>query len=197
MREIMPQPRKQNLSLVEQMRLKLKGRQLLLIIFMIIIFIIYRFFFKTESSSYETNLKETKINVNELFEFGKCLLSEAGKKVVEIRHNDDLKTKNKVDKSVVTQADLISHQIIVHTLNAKFSNLNVVSEENSNVKNEVDVDYYMRKCDVYNKTPNDFYYSSNSLTVWIDPLDATQVFTLIEYQYFSSTFEFERNILKI
>lgn len=129
------------------------------------------------------SLKETKINVNELFEFGKCLLSEAGQKVVEIRHNDDLKTKNKVDKSVVTQADLISHQIIVHTLNAKFSNLNVVSEENSNVKNEVDVDYYMKKCDVYKETPNDFYYSSNSLTVWIDPLDATQEYTenLIEY----------------
>ena len=50
-----------------------------------------------------------------------------------------------------------------------------MSEENSNVKNEVDVDYYMKKCDVYTVTPNDFYYSSNSLTVWIDPLDATQV----------------------
>ena len=173
----MPQSRKQNTSLHDQMRLKLKGKPLLLIIFMMIIFLIYRFFSNTDNSdsSHELNLIETKINVNELFEFGKCLLSEAGKKVVDIRHSDDLKTQNKVDKSVVTKADLISHQIIVHTLNAKFSNLNVVSEENSNVKNEVDVDYYMKKCDVYTVTPNDFYYSSNSLTVWIDPLDATQV----------------------
>ena len=41
----------------------------------------------------------------------------------------------------------------------------------------------MKQCDTYTETPNDFFYSSNLLTVWIDPLDATQEYTenLIEY----------------
>ena len=173
----------------DQMRFKLKGRStLFIIIFALVIFFIYRFF-STGSNSDKVISSQSKINVNELFQFGSCLLKEAGKKVVEIRHGDDLKTQNKVDKSVVTQADLISHQIIVHTLNAKFTNLNIVSEENSNNKNEVDVEYYMKQCDTYTETSNDFFYSSNALTVWIDPLDATQVclkkFKVLNSNFFS------------
>lgn len=133
----------------------------------------------------DTQLAIKRINVNELYHFGMCLVREAGKKIVEIRLKNDLNAhKKQIDKSVVTEADLVSHQIIVHTLKSKFSSLNVISEENEAQKSiPVDISMYKQKCDTYEKTPNDFYYTTDFLTVWVDPLDATQEYTenLVEY----------------
>jgi inositol monophosphatase 3 len=163
------------------MRLKVKLRSwLLLISSLVIIYFIYRKI--TKKQDYEKELisnEVSKINLNELFQFGLCLVKEAGLKIIDIRSKNDLNIKNKsFDKSLVTTADLISHQIIVHTLRHKYNNLHVLSEESTTgLNNDVDVDYFMEKCNTYNETPNDFFYSSNLLTVWIDPLDATQEYT--------------------
>lgn len=123
-----------------------------------------------------------KINLNELFVFGECLLNEAGKRIVAIRsESNELKVNHKQhDNSVVTKADLESHTIIVHTLEAKYKNrLNVVSEEsNSKEAKNLDLDYYMKKCDIQRQVEKtDKYENAEDITVWIDPLDATQEYS--------------------
>ena len=114
--------------------------------------------------------QDSSINLNELSEFGKCLLKEAGKRVVHFKQELQLKGSN-----FEIRAKSDSNRIIVDTLNAKFKNLKVVSRSESNEKNEIGVEYYMRTCDNYNKEPTDLFYASKSLSVTVHPFDATKV----------------------
>jgi inositol monophosphatase 3 len=127
------------------------------------------------------------INLNELFHIGDCLLKQSADRIVKIRI-DSLNNKQmdfdhkKDDDSVVTTADLESHNIIVHSLKDKFKNLVVKSEENTN-DNFFDSSIYLRKCDTYEKKPDDKYAPVSDLIVYIDPLDATQEYSenLVDY----------------
>jgi inositol monophosphatase 3 len=121
--------------------------------------------------------RPSRINLNELFHFGQCLLREAGKRIVTIRKNTDLNINHKKDKSVVTKADLESHTIIVHTLEHKFQSLNIHSEENSVNDENFNLNYFMNLCDNYEKKSSDIYAPLNNIQVWIDPLDATQEYS--------------------
>ena len=119
------------------------------------------------------------VNLNELFSIGNCLLNEAGKRIVDIRKN----TKNsefdqkKADKSVVTNADLESHNIIVHTLNYKYRSLNIISEESTAKDSDIEAQNYLKKCDNYEKKSTDIYFNLRDINVWVDPLDATQEYS--------------------
>jgi inositol monophosphatase 3 len=127
------------------------------------------------------------INLNELFHIGDCLLKQSASRIVKIRI-DSLNNKQmefdhkKDDDSVVTTADLESHNIIVHSLKDKYRNLVVKSEENTNDES-FDSSVYLRKCDTYTKKSDDKYASVNDLIVYIDPLDATQEYSenLVDY----------------
>lgn len=134
--------------------------------------------------------KQSLINLNELNHMGDCLIREAGKMIVKLRaeHNDQLNLNRKVkDNSIVTKADLMSHQIIVHTLSQKYPDLRVVSEENgSSTNNDMsfDVNVYLSKCDTYKPNSEvDSYAQLKDIKVYIDPLDATQEYSenLIQY----------------
>lgn len=123
------------------------------------------------------------INLNDLFRTGECLLAEAGKKIVEIRSQSSelILDRKKLDNSIVTKADIESHTIIVHTLNAKYNNkLKIVSEESTNkdVK-EFDANHYLSKCGnlEHPKQESDITADLRDITVWIDPLDATQEYS--------------------
>jgi inositol monophosphatase 3 len=118
-----------------------------------------------------------QINLNELFYMGDCLLREAGKRIVDIRKKVDFKADRKKDDSVVTRADLESHTIIVHTLEHKFKRLRVHSEESGANSPAVDLNYYVKACDTYEKKTTDYYTSIENIQVWIDPLDATQEYS--------------------
>lgn len=119
------------------------------------------------------------VNLNELYSIGNCLLNEAGKRIVSIREN----TKNsefnqkKADQSVVTNADLESHNIIVHTLNYKYRSLNVISEENTAKESNENAQNYLKICDKHEKKPTDLYFNLQDINVWVDPLDATQEYS--------------------
>jgi len=119
------------------------------------------------------------INLNELFEYGSCLLREAGKKIVEIRKDSsklELNRKEK-DNSIVTVADFESHKIIVHSLEDKYEHLAIKSEENSQNDDKFDVNIYRSRCDTYEKKNTDLYVPISDVTVYIDPLDATQEYS--------------------
>ena len=124
-----------------------------------------------------------KINLNELFHIGNCLLTEAGKKIVKIRndksHELDLNRKQK-DNSIVTKADIESHNILVHTLQRKYKTLSIKSEESDskNFSNElVDTSYLLEKCDTYEQTIGDKWENIEHVNIYIDPLDATQEYS--------------------
>ena len=146
-----------------------------------------------------------QINLNELFYFGGCLLREAGKRIVQIRSETDMKLKHKKDESVVTRADLESHTIIVHALENKFKRLRVYSEENGAATTEnFDLAHFMRKCDYYEAQSNDIYTSIENIQVWIDPLDATQEYSGFFFRFdlikffvnnFSFMFSFLENLV--
>lgn len=119
---------------------------------------------------------ENEINLNELFHYGSCLLEQAGRKVVEIRENNQLDIRNKNDRSLVTKADLASHQIIVDSLKTKFKNLIIRSEEDS--KEHVETVRPIIGCSEFKKNlASDIYVPLDKITVWVDPLDATIEYT--------------------
>jgi 3'-phosphoadenosine 5'-phosphosulfate (PAPS) 3'-phosphatase len=120
-----------------------------------------------------------RINLNELFHIGRCLVEKAGEKIVEIRSKNDLKIKNKLaDKSIVTEADLKSHQVLVDGLQFKFKHLKVISEENSDEHNDFQTKAYVDLCSgSYKSSENDHYVLMSLVNVWIDPLDATQEYS--------------------
>lgn len=126
----------------------------------------------------EGALLDRTINLNELFHMAKCLLKEAGDKIVKIRQETELKLDRKErDNSIVTKADLESHTILVHTLSSKFKNLKINSEENDDVNRDFNLNYYLSTCDNYKKQSSDLYAPLKDINVWIDPLDATQEYS--------------------
>lgn len=138
---------------------------------------------KTDSVPlYESN----EISLNELFSLGSCLLSEASKRIVKIRSNsNELKLdRKKQDNSIVTQADVESHTLIVHALDSKYNGkLKVISEENNNKDaKHLDSNEYLSLCNKHQvKSQEKDIVKLKDVTVWIDPLDATQEFSGIYY----------------
>ncbi len=130
---------------------------------------------------YEKINEEKKINLNELYKLGECLLEEAGKRIVDIRHemlDSDFKLKS--DQSRVTQADLESHRIIMHALQYKYKNyFTIKSEEDGSLeeKDIADAKRMLEKCDTHTSTRFDSLFNAKDLVVWIDPLDATQEYS--------------------
>ena len=134
--------------------------------------------------------QKDKINLNELFHLGKCLLYHSGREIVRIRaQSTDVGDKNNnnsiifrrkaSDNSIVTKADLASNRIIVGTLDKKYGDLLVVhSEEKTDGHDpKFNADNYLKMCDTYAKQPNDVYSDAEELSVYVDPLDATQEYS--------------------
>lgn len=127
-----------------------------------------------------TSDRKGEINLNELYTLGSCLLEEAGKRIVEIRLKIDNTDYNlKQDNSPVTQADIESHKIIMHTLQFKYPMLSIVSEEDGQLESEdiPNARQMLELCDTHRPTMTDAYFSYKDLDVWIDPLDATKEYS--------------------
>lgn len=86
--------------------------------------------------------------------------------------------------SLVTKGDLASHRVIVHGLSATFTGLQVISEENHQ-EDEADNEEEIVKpfhlthepilfSEEISSLPADLHVPLKQLTIWVDPLDATQ-----------------------
>eukprot|EP00105_Crassostrea_gigas_P003051 XP_011415785.1 PREDICTED: inositol monophosphatase 3 isoform X1 [Crassostrea gigas] len=125
--------------------------------------------------------KEQKISLKELLSVSIALVERGGNRVRDIREGNTLaekskgKTKEGADE-VLTEGDMESHRAIVYGFAKTFPGLQVISEEsdirpvsfklidNVNSKND-EVDKLIK---------NDMSVPFNKVTVWVDPLDATQ-----------------------
>lgn len=142
-----------------------------------------------ELDPFQVNLKQLLVACIQASEAG-------GKKVYEI-HNAISKDKklemhtksgeNGEQPSIVTQGDLASHQVIVHGLSATFTGLQVISEENhhgdiTEDEGEIIKPFHLNHEPMFysediNSLPVDLHVPLKQLTVWVDPLDATQEYS--------------------
>lgn len=162
----------------------------IIVLAFIAIFIIYVF----TNSSLEAFPKKqhNKVNLRKLI-IG--LISAAklgGEQIIKISKEPDfeIKTKGKTKEGVgdyLTEADVNSHCSIAHSLWNIFPKLELISEEDVNEKTCLNVG------DTFDLDPSvlgnvvlpDISVSSDDITLWIDPLDATKEFTENLFQYVS------------
>lgn len=139
------------------------------------------------SGARKMRLRARMVNLNELQFIGECLVREAGEEIVRIRRenaNSDARfaLEKKADESPVTQADRISHAIIVHALERKYAgDLPIHSEESTNDGvvdlSDDEVRRHLANCDRYQTRESDLNASMDEIDVWVDPLDATQEYS--------------------
>lgn len=146
-----------------------------------------------EDDPFQINLKKLLIACIRAAEAG-------GKEVFRIRspaqvvknHGMDAKSKGLTKEGaqeMVTKGDLASHKIMVHGLSATFPGLQVISEEENHDPEEDDDEDVVKPfhlnhdpfvfSEELNALPHDMKVPMKHLTVWIDPLDATQEYTEI------------------
>lgn len=150
------------------------------------------------------------INLKELLIASVLAAEKGGREVVKVRQatNLDVQSKGKTKEGAndpLTEGDLKSHWAMVHGLSATFPGLRIISEEehSSTVDKEVEINVMhvtkglawskkflskLRFLDLsegveFGHVSNEITVPLSQLTVWIDPLDATQEFTENLKQY--------------
>lgn len=133
------------------------------------------------------------INLRKLLMAGIKAAEMGGQAVVKVRETADLAEKSKGltkegAREMVTKGDLKSHFVMVEGLSATFTGLQIISEENHQT---ADAEQEAENLAIKPFHHKDFVPTSNDLkalpfdkdvplkdvTVWIDPLDATQEYT--------------------
>jgi len=105
-----------------------------------------------------------------------------GKEVVRVRALHDIGERSKGQtregaNDPVTEGDMASHRVMFHGLKKAFPNLNIISEEHEPVDDNVpvprlDLDGIREEVHILGGE-----IEADRLTIWIDPLDATQEYT--------------------
>ncbi|KAF5902923.1 inositol monophosphatase 3, partial [Clarias magur] len=107
---------------------------------------------------------------------------QGGWEVKRIRMEDTLeeKTKGKTEEGAsekLTQGDLNSHRKMFHLIKNTYPYIQVTSEEHDGSDGEATVWTPNIPKEVLSKIPEGKVVPAESVTVWIDPLDATQEYT--------------------
>lgn len=151
----------------------------LLVIFIIAVILVYY------SNISSDNKSKSSTNIRQLIIGAVEAAVNGGKEVVLISEtkNMDLKSKGKTKEGAndpVTNADIRSHCAMFYGLNKMFPGLKIISEEKVSeadcpVKKTLELDYTLLHGDVHQLV--DENVNTDDITVWIDPLDATQEYT--------------------
>lgn len=128
------------------------------------------------SMSRESNGQTNLIDLQKLLHVAVKAAECGGKKVVETKDTMKVHSKGLTKEGLqdsVTTADFLSHCAIVNILRYHFNSLKIISEENHSCKEDKPIEYSLTYIpDLYEDIVD-----INDLTVWIDPLDATQEYT--------------------
>lgn len=135
-----------------------------------------------------------EINLRKLLIGGIQAAQMGGVEVLAVSH--DIKTKSKGQtkegaNDPVTNADLRSHCVMEQGLKRLFSKVTIVSEEDALATECPDVNHFELDPTVIDEDiqlVDDFVVPAEDVTVWIDPLDATQEYT--GEIFFGSIFHF-------
>jgi len=107
-----------------------------------------------------------------------------GKEVKKIREQADIGEKSKGEtlegaNNPVTDGDMLSHRVMYWSIKKAFPNLNVISEEKDVKQIDLDKipDAALTNPEVEERATEDSMVPIGEVSVWIDPLDATQEYT--------------------
>lgn len=145
---------------------------LIIICGLLLILFLYSTSNKSDNAKKDSNI----INLRELLRVAIKAAEDGGKKVVETKDTMEVKSKGLTNEGLqdsVTTADFLSHCVMTGTLKYYFSELKVISEENHSCDKLESVDHTSNKAD---NLPDE-NIDIGDITVWIDPLDATQEYT--------------------
>ncbi|XP_058814068.1 putative inositol monophosphatase 3 isoform X2 [Topomyia yanbarensis] len=153
-------------------------------------FVYYLSFGKSHSSNYTLNKNPNEINLRKLLIGSIQAAQRGGFEVVEVSKSADFRVQSKGKtkegaNDPVTDADFRSHCVMADGLHRIFPKLKIVSEEDGQKRMCPDVKFFDLDPTVIHENSNvpDDIVDINDVTVWIDPLDATQEYTenLIQY----------------
>lgn len=124
-----------------------------------------------------------EINMRKLLIGGIQAAQMGGLEVLQASNDIHSKSKGQTKEGAndpVTNADLRSHCVMENGLKRLFSKVTIISEEDSQMSQCNDVNHFELDPTVIDEDislPDDYLISADDVTVWIDPLDATQEYT--------------------
>ncbi|XP_063623598.1 putative inositol monophosphatase 3 [Cydia splendana] len=135
--------------------------------------------------------KSDLVNLKHLLKAGIFAAERGGKRVVSQKNGElNVQSKGKTQEGAndpVTDADLASHCAMYYSLKNTFPKLSIVSEEHTGAagcsdQEAIDLESTPAGHGVIDYMFDELVYIKD-VTVWIDPLDATQEYTEGLYQY--------------
>lgn len=129
-------------------------------------------------------IRDDKVSMKDLLSVSVELAKKGGMRVTQIRSENDMaeQVKGKTQegaKEMLTKGDMESHRAMVYGLNKIYPHLTVISEEHES--NQVDYSEIpmpsTHNPDVSAGVKDDEEVSASDITIWVDPLDATQEYT--------------------
>ena len=158
-----------------------RSKKLLLIIVSFFCIVLITLFVVIESSKHENYVDQT-VKISSLLSASIHLAEQAGDRIVKVRMNEDSDMQARVKghtkegaKEYVTIGDQKSHNVIVGGLSARWPSLRYRSEESGMSMETVSTPLY--DSEVMQLKKRDEEVNIKDITVWIDPLDATQEYT--------------------
>lgn len=123
---------------------------------------------------------DNQVNLRKLLIAGIQAAQSGGLEVLLASNNIQAKSKGRTKEGAndpVTNADLQSHCAMEQGLQRLFPKVTVISEEQVQCKEPSHMELDPTVIDEDIHLPDDHYVSAGDITVWIDPLDATQEYT--------------------
>ncbi|KAM3958553.1 putative inositol monophosphatase 3 [Aphomia sociella] len=157
-----------------------------------LIFILFVIIYWRSGGTNNTTDKSDFVNLKSLLKAAIYAAERGGKKIIEGKNHElNIKSKGKTLEGAndpVTDADYASHCSMFYSLKNTFPKLTIVSEEHSKGDTSCTQQDVL---DIENAPPDhkaieylyDEHVYAKDVTVWIDPLDATQEYTEALYQY--------------
>ncbi|XP_017277822.1 inositol monophosphatase 3 [Kryptolebias marmoratus] len=149
--------------------------------------VIYHLYAGVISSRISVLRQKKKVDLRDLLAVSVEAAVLGGKEVKRVREHDTLEEKSKGEtkegaKELLTLGDLQSHRKMFNLIKNTYPEITVHSEERDN---NLDSVAWSRDipADILNKIERGKEVPAESITVWIDPLDATQEYTenLVKY----------------
>lgn len=162
----------------------------LIIAALLLVFVYYISTGKSRSSNYALNKNPNEVNLRKLLIGSIQAAQRGGLEVVEVSKSADFKVQSKGKtkegaNDPVTDADFRSHCVMASGLHRIFPKLKIISEEDEGKQNCPDAKLFDLDPTVIHENSNvpDEIVGIEDVTVWIDPLDATQEYTENLFQY--------------
>ncbi|XP_041986693.1 putative inositol monophosphatase 3 [Aricia agestis] len=146
-------------------------------------------YWRSGGSSFPSD-KSDLVNIKSLLKAAIYVAEQGGHKVVGNTENLNVQSKGKTEEGAnnpVTDADYASHCVMYYSLKNTFPKINIISEEHTTdstctQQKPIDVDA-LQTDDGTIDYLNDEHVYAKDVTIWIDPLDATQEYTEKLYKY--------------